>query len=622
MVEMMIDANVIERLKRDRRVLALYAQGTDLKQVGKELVGLCPFHDDSTPSLTINEKDGQFLFMCFGCNASGNIFQFLEKKEGLSFEAAVAEVQAFIDKDAWERDKKIVESNIQKLGNKEGKKVSREEYSKLEAALLSSPEGIEALGKRHIGMETAKKLHVGFKRDVGNRAKEDPDAAGAGWLSFPTIEGDFITDIKYRSIIKKAFCKQPGMNPGWFNGNSVTPLRDVYVTEGEFDALTLEQAGFTAVSISSATAKISPEMKDVLKIAKRVILAGDTDAPGNESKDRLFKELAGETYILHWPEGSKDANDFFVGTCEGNIDTFRDKVSGLTDMALAMVMPGIYSVQEAMTSGTGVPGKNNPLRLHMPWDSIDRMAVLLPGSVMTFSSSSTGQGKTPFVTQISVDAATKHNEVVLNFQVELDVAQITEIIAAQLTRIRRNSIAEPERARARTLLGDARYYIGQTVGISRAKDVLDLIEAAIRRLSATLVILDHLHFLCTSSDPTREESDAMQRIKKMAQNYGVKFIVVAQPRKPSDKNKGRELELSDFKGSESITSTADAVFALHRNTLEDDIDGNIYSPETRLKLLKVRSKGEGMSSSRLMFDGDLATFTEISFKHQHQQSAF
>ena len=59
-----------------------------LRRAGKELAGLCPFHPDKTPSLTVSEDKG--LFLCFGCGAKGDVIDFVMQLDGIGFREAKA----------------------------------------------------------------------------------------------------------------------------------------------------------------------------------------------------------------------------------------------------------------------------------------------------------------------------------------------------------------------------------------------------------------------------------------------------------------------------------------------------------------------------------------------------
>ena len=63
------------------------ARKTDLRRVGSRWTGLCPFHDERTPSFSVNAEEK--LYYCFGCQAKGDAFGFVEQTEGLDFREAV-----------------------------------------------------------------------------------------------------------------------------------------------------------------------------------------------------------------------------------------------------------------------------------------------------------------------------------------------------------------------------------------------------------------------------------------------------------------------------------------------------------------------------------------------------
>ena len=68
-------------------IVQIISEYVNLKQSGKNFLGLCPFHSEKTPSFTVNPE--KKLFKCFGCGEGGTVFQFLMKQEGLDFVEAV-----------------------------------------------------------------------------------------------------------------------------------------------------------------------------------------------------------------------------------------------------------------------------------------------------------------------------------------------------------------------------------------------------------------------------------------------------------------------------------------------------------------------------------------------------
>ncbi|MBI5805550.1 toprim domain-containing protein [candidate division TA06 bacterium] len=84
---MLIDKKEIEQIKQSHDLKILVeSYGVQLKKKGSNYVGLCPFHKEKTPSFTVNPKTQ--LWHCFGCDAGGDIINFVAKKEGINFRAA------------------------------------------------------------------------------------------------------------------------------------------------------------------------------------------------------------------------------------------------------------------------------------------------------------------------------------------------------------------------------------------------------------------------------------------------------------------------------------------------------------------------------------------------------
>ena len=87
---MTIEREVIEKVKRTDLVALVQAKGIQLKKNGKGWFGLCPFHADKTPSLSINPVKN--LWQCFGCGAAGDVIRFVELFDQVDFKEAVRRI--------------------------------------------------------------------------------------------------------------------------------------------------------------------------------------------------------------------------------------------------------------------------------------------------------------------------------------------------------------------------------------------------------------------------------------------------------------------------------------------------------------------------------------------------
>src|SRR3954453_16748381 len=77
----------LDRVKESADIVAIVSAYTDLQQRGQDYWGVCPFHDERTRSFKLNPRDK--LYYCFGCEAKGDVFRFVEEKEALDFPEAV-----------------------------------------------------------------------------------------------------------------------------------------------------------------------------------------------------------------------------------------------------------------------------------------------------------------------------------------------------------------------------------------------------------------------------------------------------------------------------------------------------------------------------------------------------
>jgi len=174
----------IERLKTEVSLVRLVeASGVVLGKRGAgEMVGLCPFHEDGTPSLSVSV--GKNLFHCFGCGAAGGVIDWVMQREGMSFRHAVE----------WLRDGAPVApgSDVAKPRSSGRRLPSPVQHDADDAALLAqvidyyhetlkaSPEALAYLAARGLGGSLVERFRLGFaNRTLGLRLPEKTRKAGA-----------------------------------------------------------------------------------------------------------------------------------------------------------------------------------------------------------------------------------------------------------------------------------------------------------------------------------------------------------------------------------------------------------------------------------------------------------
>ncbi len=83
----LISTESLERVKQTADIVEVISAHTDLRRQGTRWVGLCPFHEERTPSFSVDAQEK--LYHCFGCGVGGDVIKFIEEKEGLGFAEAV-----------------------------------------------------------------------------------------------------------------------------------------------------------------------------------------------------------------------------------------------------------------------------------------------------------------------------------------------------------------------------------------------------------------------------------------------------------------------------------------------------------------------------------------------------
>ena len=83
----MISEEIIEKIKEQTDIVDVISESVKLKRAGRNFIGLCPFHNEKTPSFSVSQ-DKQ-IYKCFGCGEAGNIFTFVMKTKNLPFVEAV-----------------------------------------------------------------------------------------------------------------------------------------------------------------------------------------------------------------------------------------------------------------------------------------------------------------------------------------------------------------------------------------------------------------------------------------------------------------------------------------------------------------------------------------------------
>jgi DNA primase len=326
---MLIDKAEIERVKRANELVAfIRSRGVTLTQRGKQLVGLCPFHDDHEPSLVVDAR--KQLWNCLGaCHEGGDVYRFVMKADGVDFREAHLRLKA-------QSGVESPESEVKAFGSE----LSVDDFAWLQPAvahyharLMETPAAQDYLRSRGItAAEIATSFHLGYAD--GTLAEKLP-AEGRkalrrvgvltgssrellrGCVTFPLVNAATgqVVNLYGRSVEGRRHLYLPGERRGIFNPQGARNTDEVIITESVIDAAALWSAGVRNVIPTYGTTGLTDEIvaRLVECRVKRVVLMLDADEAGRAAAVEMGQRLAAASIDARSVElPAKDAAEFIA----------------------------------------------------------------------------------------------------------------------------------------------------------------------------------------------------------------------------------------------------------------------------------------------------------------------
>ncbi len=319
--------NDIAYLKRLNLPEILQSKGISVKKNGNgSYIGLCPFHDDKNPSLSISEKNGIWLWHCFGCHKGGTLIDFL-RYEGKSFKDIYSEYgdslpanTNYPDEPARDFDiRQVLTQLIQFYHNSLKENTPAQAY--LESRGLLDKDLIDTFKIGYCDGSSAKLLpssepiifqlkDLGILNDKGNECFYKS-------ITVPIFDDNGqLAGLYGRNIDRKQHLYLKGPHKGVFNHRVFKSADEIILTESIIDALSLYNAGFKNVTASYGTSGWTESHLKLLRESdiKTIYIAYDNDESGDTSSLDLARELTKEGMTcrrIYLPEGIKDVNDYF-----------------------------------------------------------------------------------------------------------------------------------------------------------------------------------------------------------------------------------------------------------------------------------------------------------------------
>lgn len=339
---------LLEEIRSQNDIVDVISQYVVLKRSGRNYFGLCPFHNEKSPSFSVS-PDKQ-IFHCFGCGVGGNVFHFISKVENVNF---VESVQILAERAGI---------NLPALGSYEDEKVAKlkakvydvnqfaAEFYHQNLYKPTSKHGQEYIKKRKLDNNTLKSFMIGFSgefdelyRALRKQGFEDEEILASG-LANKSREGMYIDRYRHRIMFpiqdvrnrviafggrvlddsKPKYINSPenivyskgrnlfGLNVAKKNNPGI--MKRLLIVEGYMDAISLFQRGITNVVASLGTALTDAQGRLLRKSTEQVILGYDADGAGQAAIIRgmeILRSMGCDIRVLQI-SGAKDPDEFVI----------------------------------------------------------------------------------------------------------------------------------------------------------------------------------------------------------------------------------------------------------------------------------------------------------------------
>jgi len=406
--------DAIKREVLNRTDIAEYiGQFVTLRKRGNSLVGLCPFHAEKTPSFHVHPDRG--FFKCFGCDAHGDVINYLRRAENLTFPDALRVLAKRAGIEVEAEDPAATRARNEKEAIYAANAIAASYFHRLLSIDPAAEAARRYCERRGLTRETIDAFKLGYATDrwdglVGELKANAVDlltAARAGLIK-PGHSGGYYDVYRGRLIVPThattgeviAFGGRAlgDEEPKYLN-TSTTPVYtkgrylfglnaarraagkadEVVVVEGYLDCIALHQAGITNAVAALGTAFTSDQARELRKVAATVFVCFDADGAGQAATAKsieILREAGCTARVVTLPAG--DDPDSFVRA--HGVERFR--------ALLAQAMPAVQFTLDRYVEASGAGAKNAAetarraeeyLLTHVPSQEQDRWRVYVAG---------------------------------------------------------------------------------------------------------------------------------------------------------------------------------------------------------------------------------------------------
>lgn len=449
------------------------------------------------------------------------------------------------------------------------------------------PKGLlDYFAKRGISEDTVTLFGVYLGRHFFPQPGEDGQPLGdSPCIVFPYRRGGVVVNNKYRHPAKH-FVQDKDAERTLFNVDSIIDDDVVIWVEGEIDVMTLVEAGYTqVVSLpDGAPQKLKDEpdpadkrflalanCADKLDTVKRVILATDSDGPGQNLAEELARRLGKDRcWRVRWPEGCKDPNEVLV-------QLGADELRRLIEAAEPYPIVGLYQVQQGALLRHRRQGKVETFSTG--WPAVDELFRVPAEGRLFVVTGVPNHGKSEWVDALLVNTISAHgwHAVICspeNLPIEEHAAKLAEKWAGEPFR---------DWAQARAMddftVMDAERWLAKHFAFVLAEDeaqaltldyVLDRARHAILRHGSRWLVIDPWNELEHQRPREISETEyigaSLGRLRKFAAHHGCNVVLIAHPMKMQRAKDGTVEPPGgyDISGSANWANKPDFGITIHR----------------------------------------------------------
>lgn len=375
-------------------------------------------------------------------------------------------------------------------------------------------------------------------------------------ISIPVYKRGELINIRYRHLNEKAqskYTQEKGCEVWLFNEDGISKAQakgGILVVEGEFDCMSAWQAGFKNV-ISPASGKDSYGVwLELMDTIPKVYIAYDNDKPGKSAGKDLAERLGSDkTFEVSYPEGTKDANDYFKGNDSEAFKNLIRKARPYYKYKYAGVKDVIDSIRE---------NRENLLKLRcVPFVEFEEDWLAVMSGVSNI-------GKTSVAMNVADELVSKGIPTLV-----LPIERGIRTVGKRFLQVRYNKTKEElvsfDDTDWNKIIPDI-LELPLYFSMPSTAEVSETVIKAKRLFNTKVVIIDHLDLLVRKSDPKNinvETSTVIQNFKSIGQEHGIIFIVIHHIKKQEGIGSvPKKPRIEDLKGSSSVYQDPEAVIML------------------------------------------------------------